>query len=214
VNVLDTNLPPILHSPSTSTQCFVLFVCTCCQWCLHVPFTAVFDVYEELPVGTPVYFFNLTDPENLKPIRHYIIAGNNNNGRPAFAMNETTGVVTVASRINYEQGPTEYVVWMRAVDTPRPLFFPAITERNITLRIVDSNEPPYLGSAASFAFDENTLPLNRSTIGTVIYTVVAADSDIGQNYTYSIVSGNTNNALRVCIVLLVVLAIGTDRTAD
>lgn len=204
LSLQSTSLIPIWRPFCTHpVRTFVQFIGLNGVLCDFGTCSAVFNVYEELPIGSPVYLFNLTDPENLRPLRHYIIAGNDNNGKPAFSMNETTGVVTVASRINFEQGPTEYVVWMRAVDTPRPLFFPAITERNITLRIVDSNEPPSLGSAPSFAFDENTLPLNRSTVGTVVYTVVAADSDIGQNYTYTIVSGNTNNAFRVRAELMV-----------
>jgi hypothetical protein len=107
------------------------------------------------------------------------------------------GNLRVASRLNFEAGPTSYTLLLRAIDTPRPLFYPSVTELNLTVTIVNVNEMPLLASESSFAFNENTLPHNYSTVGTIVHTVVAGDIDMGQTHYYTIASGNTGNAFVV-----------------
>ena len=88
---------------------------------------------------------------------------------------------------------------VRATDTPRPTFTSANTEIVLPITIIDVNIPPFLASAPSFAFPENTLPHNYSTVGTVVYTVVADNLDRNQNHTYryTLVGGNNNTAFLV-----------------
>lgn len=152
------------------------------------------------PVGSLVYTFDLTDPEDLVPLYHFILGGNDNNGQPAFVMDNSTGQMRTASWLSYQTGPTSYLLRLRAIDTPRQLFYASVTDVNLTVIIVDTNKAPYLVSQPGFSFPENTKPNNYSTIGTLVYTVVAGDANVGQNHTYSFMGGNTNNAFVVSVV--------------
>ena len=60
----------------------------------------------------------------------------------------------------------------------------------MTISLIDVNENPELLNQ-TFSINENSV--NGQQVG----TVVATDPDAGQTLTYSIISGNTNNAFAI-----------------
>ena len=63
-------------------------------------------------------------------------------------------------------------------------------QATVTINLNDVNDAPNIDNQ-SFAIDEN------SAYGQQLGTVTASDEDIGQTLTFSIISGNTDNAFQI-----------------
>jgi len=94
-----------------------------------------------------------------------------------FAINATTGVVSVAngSLLDYETA-TSHAITVQASDGSNN------TTQNFTVNLTNTNDAPTNILISSGNMDEN------STIGTAIGTLSAVDADVGDTHTYSIVS--------------------------
>lgn len=160
ISVLQVNLPPQLADQS-------------------------FLLAENSPVGTNVGTVVATDP-NLNQTKTFSITGGNASG--AFAINPTTGVLTVANAalLNFETTPT-FSLTVRAVDNGVP---PMGATATVTVSLTDANDPPRI-TPATFSVIE------AAPVDTFVGTVTATDDDAGQTRTFSITGGNPGNAFKI-----------------
>ncbi len=144
-----------------------------------------FSLAENSSNGTSVGTIIATDPDAGQTKTYSIISGNFN---AAFALNASTGVLTVANstELNFEATPTFSLVVKVQDNGVGNLSSQAI----ITISLLDINEMPVITNQ-SFSVAEN------SAIGTSVGTVLASDPDSGQTKSFSIVSGNTNGAFAI-----------------
>jgi hypothetical protein len=143
-----------------------------------------FSVPESSQNGTQVGVVIATDPDNGQSLTYSILSGNTDN---AFAINGTTGALTVANN-NALNSTSLFSLIVKVTDNgPGNLFSQATMTINVT---EDVNQPPQI-SNQTFSIAEN------SPNGQQVGVVVATDPDAGQILTYSIISGNTNNAFQI-----------------
>lgn len=144
-----------------------------------------FTLDENSANGTVVGTITGTDPDAGQTLT-YSITGGNSTG--AFAINPATGQITVAKSevVNFETNPG-FNLEVRVTDNGSPVKFAAT---HVTISLNNVNEAPQLAEK-TFSLDE------KSPNGTAVGTVTGTDPDAGQTLTYSIVSGNTNNAFTI-----------------
>lgn len=147
--------------------------------------TGPFMVDENSAAGTAVGTVSAHDVDPGQIVTFLIRSGNTNG---AFAINETTGVISVANSIalDYEANPV-FTLEVIATDNGSPRLS---SSAHVTIFVENGNEPPIIDDQ-SFAIDEN------SPIGTVAAVVRATDPDAGQTLTFSIVSGNDAGAFAI-----------------
>ena len=108
-------------------------------------------------------------------------------GLAQFTISSTTGVVTLASSLDYETS-TEHTIMVTA-SNPDGL---RSTEHNITIRVIDEND-----NSPIFTMDPYRVSVEEhSSTGTPVITVQADDADSGVlgEVGYSITSGNNEDA--------------------
>ncbi|MFH1119554.1 MAG: cadherin domain-containing protein [Bacteroidota bacterium] len=134
------------------------------------------------PNGTLIGTVIATDPDLNQTLTYSIQSGNTNG---AFALNASTGALTVAnsSALNPETNPA-FTISVRVQDNGNPLMF---SVASVTVTINGQNSAPVIAPQA-FTINEN-LPA-----GSIVGTVQASDPNAGQTLVFSIVSGNSGNA--------------------
>ncbi|NVO19613.1 MAG: T9SS type A sorting domain-containing protein [Bacteroidetes bacterium] len=145
----------------------------------------LFQINENSANGTIVGTLVASDPNVGQSLTFSIFSGNVNN---AFSVNSTTGQLTVnnSAALNFEAIPAfPLVVYVQDNGSPS-----MSTQATITINLINVNEVPILANQ-SFSINEN------SANGTSVGTVVASDPDAGQSLSYSILSGNSNNAFSI-----------------
>ncbi|MDZ4689197.1 MAG: cadherin domain-containing protein [Planctomycetaceae bacterium] len=160
INVLDaTNHPPEFQPPTT------------------------FTISENRPVGYVVGEVNATDP-NGDTLTYSIVGGNTD---AQFAINSTTGVITVAKgTVNFETTP-QYVLQVQALDNGSPA---ESATQNITINVANLNEPPVFVAPTTFTISENR------PVGYVVGDVNAVDPE-GNPVTYAIVGGDAKQQFQI-----------------
>ena len=143
------------------------------------------DVRELTPVGELIVQLSASDNDvGGDPIIFSI------SGSPLFAINSTTGAITLIGNLDYET-ETEYIVSVM-VANPDGLSSPA---HSITINVIDENDnsPVFSMNPYTASVEEN------SATETFVVAVVATDEDSGAfgEVRYSIVSGNTDNAFAI-----------------
>ena len=129
-----------------------------------------FSVTENAAAGTTVGTVAATDPED-DPLTFSFTSGNLSD---AFAINENTGVITVAGTIDHETTPT-YTLTVQVSDGS----LSATAAVTINVTNVNDNDP-MITSPATASVVEGT---------TTVLTVTATDADAGTTLTYSISGG-------------------------
>ena len=144
-----------------------------------------FQINENSANGNTVGTIIASDPDAGQIKTYSIISGNTSS---AFSINSSTGIITVANTaaLNYEITPTFPLV-VKVQDNGSPSLS---SQATITISILNVNEPPVISSQT---FSANANAANSTIIGSVL----ATDPDAGQTLTYSIISGNTNNAFSI-----------------
>ena len=140
---------------------------------------AAFTVAENAANGTTVGTVAATDPESDR-LTFSITAGNTGN---AFAINASSGVITVAGTVDYETTPT-YTLTVRASDGSLS------STANFTVNVTNVNDNTPTIAAQTLSVAEN------SAAGTTVGTVAATDAD-GDPLTFSITAGNTGDAFQI-----------------
>ena len=146
-----------------------------------------FEAPETTTNGTALGYLEATDAEeNLGQTLTYSITGGT--GAGIFTIDSSNGEITVLdnSTIDYET-TTSYTLDIEVVDDAGS---PLSDTDTITINILDVNEAPIVSAGGPFNIDEN------STNNTFVGQVVATDN-LGENLSYSIVSGNTNSAFKI-----------------
>lgn len=126
-----------------------------------------------------------TDNDTLQT-RTFAITGGNTN--QAFVIDPNTGVLKVnnSAALNYES-VQKFDLIVTVTDSGNPARTGSTT---VTVFLSDKNDPPVV-TPAQFSILENSS--NRMAVG----TVVATDQDAGQTRTFTITSGNTNDAFAI-----------------
>lgn len=145
-----------------------------------------FNINEGLANGTVIGTINATDQDIGQTLTYSITGGNTNN---AFAIDAATGQIRVltSAAVDFETTPV-FNLLVTVTDNGNPQQAKTAT---VTINLIDKNENVPVINPQSFSVTEN------SPVNTVVGTVVATDADPGQTLTYSIVSGNTNNAFKI-----------------
>jgi len=144
-----------------------------------------FNVDENSPNVTIVGTVIATDPDAGQALTYSIINGNTDN---AFQINSSSGELTVdnSSALDFETTPI-FNLTIQVMDNGQGNL---IDQAVVTVNLNDVNENPNIDDQA-FNVDEN------STNGTIAGTVIASDPDNGQTLTFTILSGNTDNAFQL-----------------
>ncbi|MDZ4683669.1 MAG: cadherin repeat domain-containing protein, partial [Planctomycetaceae bacterium] len=134
-----------------------------------------FTISENRPVGQFVGDVNTSDPEG-NTVTYSIIGGDPN---AQFAINATTGVITVAkATINFETTP-QFLLSVKAQDNGSPA---NSRTQTITVNIANLNEAPAFLTPTTFTISENR------PVGQFVGDVNTSDPE-GNTVTYSIVGG-------------------------
>ena len=141
--------------------------------------TTAFTVAENATNGTTVGTVAATDPENNR-LTFSITSGNTGN---AFAINASSGAITVARTLDHESTPT-YTLTVRASDGSLS------NTANFTVNVTNVNDNAPTIAAQTLSVAEN------SAAGTTVGTVAATDAD-GDPLTFSITNGNTGDAFQI-----------------
>jgi hypothetical protein len=144
-----------------------------------------FSIAENSANGTFVGTVLALEPDELQSLSYTILSGNSNN---AFAINTTTGNLTVANSaaLNYETTPVYSLVVKVKDNGPGTLS----SQATITVNLTNVNEPPVVNN--------QTFSVTQSAPnGTQVGTILASDPDAGQILTYSITAGNTSSAFSI-----------------
>jgi hypothetical protein len=144
----------------------------------------IFAIAETASVGAVVGTVVATDDEvpATQTLTYSITAGNTGG---AFAINASTGQITVANTLDYET-LSSYALTVQVQDNGAGNLTDTAT---VTVNVQNVNEAP-VANDATFAVDEN------SSNGTVVGTVTASDPDL-DTLTYVITSGNTGGAFAI-----------------
>ncbi len=150
-----------------------------------VPSGGPFSLPENSANGTSVGTVSAGDPD-AGQTHSFTITGGNTNG--AFAINATTGAITVAtsSALDFETTPS-FTLTVQVTDNGSPI---SSGTASVTINLTDVNEAPVINDQA-FSLNEN------SANGTVVGTVPVSDPDTGQTHTFAITAGNTGGAFAI-----------------
>jgi len=144
-----------------------------------------FSLAENSGAGTVVGTVAANDPD-VGQSHTFVITGGNTGG--AFAINATTGALTVAtpSVLDFETAPT-FSLTVLVTDDGSPVLSGST---GVVINLMDVNEPPVV-SGGPFSVAEN------SPAGTVVGTATAGDPDAGQSSTFAITGGNSGGAFAI-----------------
>jgi hypothetical protein len=143
----------------------------------------VLTIPENAPNGTIVGVVEATDPDETIGLLYEVSAGNQGD---AFRVDPLTGelIVNKSAFLNFEQRQV-IILSVRTTDSSG-----LSDSATITINLTNANDPPVISDAV-FSIAENSIA------GTVVGTMIATEEDIGQRITFSIVSGNGNNAFGI-----------------
>jgi hypothetical protein len=146
---------------------------------------AAFWVYENKSIGTSVGTVTASDVVPSDTLNYSITAGNTGG---AFAINSSTGAITVAGTLNNATIPT-YNLTVTVTDSGLLTDTAAVT---ITVHPVNhgTNNAPVVNDQA-FALSES------SGIGSSVGTVASSDPNAGDVRTCTITAGNTGGAFAI-----------------
>ena len=143
----------------------------------------LFSLGENSPNAFALGFVEASDPDPLDTLTFSIVGGNTGG---AFAINPTTGEITVANSavLDFETNPT-FTLTVQITDNHG-----ATDTAEVEISLIDFNETPALGD------DSFTLAENSAT-GTAVGTVTGTDPDADDSLTYAILEGNDGGAFAI-----------------
>ena len=136
------------------------------------PVVAPSPVPEDTPLHTPIFTVHATDADvgENSTITYTIISPPN-----VFSINNVTGVISVAQKLNYESS-TSYDLVIEARDGgPAPGRFAVV---NVTVLIAPINEHP----PSCDPIERIAVVAEDELVGTQFYTFTVSDDDIGSNH--------------------------------
>ncbi|MCA8983005.1 MAG: cadherin domain-containing protein [Planctomycetaceae bacterium] len=150
-------------------------------------FDQTFTIQENRPNGTVVGTVAATPGDDIDSSINYSILDGNQAG--VFAINATTGVLTVLNNanLNFETNPS-FELTIQVRDPAFPDLFATAT---ITVNLTDVNERPTISVGQVLDVFEH------SVNGTSVGTVNVVEVDAGQTLTFSIISGNIGGTFAI-----------------
>lgn len=142
----------------------------------------VFSLPENSELGTVIGQAPAVDPDTIAPNNTLTWAVTSGNASSAFAINATTGEITVASTapLDFETTPS-FTLGISVSDGGTPQ---GSDTSSVSINVSDVNEAPVV-IGSTFSVPEN------STNGTLVGTVTATDVDLPpQTLTWAITAGN------------------------
>ena len=139
-----------------------------------------FSLAENVATNTSVTSIVVNDPDG-DTLNYSLTAGNDSG---IFAINSSTGTLTVANPLDYES-TAQYILTVSVSDGVNTV------NGIVTVDITDVDEAPSLtGGTGTFSKPENV------TVGNIVTTLTAVDPD-GGSVTYSITAGNDSGSFAV-----------------
>lgn len=141
------------------------------------------SILENQSIGTAVGTFSTTDPDVGDTFTYSLVAGTGSTDNGSFAVVGNT--LKSARSFDYET-KASYFIRVRSMDQ-QTLFF----EKQFTITITNVNEPP-----TDITLSNQTI-MEKQPIGTLVGSFSSIDPDVGDTFTYTLVSGtgSTDNAM-------------------
>jgi hypothetical protein len=133
------------------------------------------SVAENLPAGTKVGSFSTTDPDSANTFTYSLISGDTG----AFSISSSN--LLTAAIFNYEV-KSSYTVTVRSTDQGGLSY-----DKAFTITVQNVNETPTNIGLSNASVAEN------QPVGTTVGSLSTTDPDIGNTFTYTLVSGNTGS---------------------
>lgn len=141
----------------------------------------IVNLQETAIFGQIIHTVEASDPDGGSVLEYSITDGNTNS---AFEINPDHGIVTVLGNIDYETIPT-YTLTITVDDGLHQ------STGTLTINLTNENDETPVVTETETSIDET------STVGSQVTTVSATDADGVTSFTYSIISGNLNNAFSI-----------------
>ena len=138
-----------------------------------------FEVSEDAAAGTQVGTVSATDPDEGDTVTYSITSGNE---AGQFAVDGSTGVITVAGSLDYETA-SSYTLTVEASDGKGGTDTVPVAIALIEV-VVDAKAPVFGAGAYAFSVIEG------ASVGSTVGAVSATDPNEGDTVTYSIAAGN------------------------
>lgn len=169
-----------------------------------------FSVAENVANATAVGTASPRNAHGSNPLTYSISSGNT---AGAFAINPSTGAITVADRtkLNYEALSTRWDVpavipmFVTVTDATNPALNETI---RVVVTVTNVNEAPTITGGGSLTM------IARTSVGTNLLQVTGSDPDQLDYVTYSIAAGNTGGAFAVDAFGVISPAISLDVTTQ
>ncbi|XP_069101569.1 cadherin-23-like [Argopecten irradians] len=143
---------------------------------------------ESTSIGTAVTTYTAADSDaSPHDMVSYSITGVTNSGSTVFAIDSTSGSITLSSSLDYE-ATTSYVITVEGVDGGGTTATGSVT---VSVTDVNDNSPIFSPSAYTVEIAEST------SASTVIATMTCADADTGDTISYAIASGNSGSKFSI-----------------
>ncbi|KAH1027486.1 hypothetical protein HUJ05_000983 [Dendroctonus ponderosae] len=128
-------------------------------------------VLEDVPIGTKVVEVKATDADTGENAEIEYIISKGTNGD--FEINKLTGLVTVASKLDFDRRNT-YNMEVLAIDHGEPALTGTTT---LTVKVINTNDklPNFVPAT------QKTEVMEDASMGTVIHTLVALDPDVNSS---------------------------------
>ncbi|XP_021371826.1 cadherin-23-like isoform X5 [Mizuhopecten yessoensis] len=156
---------------------------------------------ESTSVGTAVTTYTAADAD-LSPheVVSYVITAVTNSGSSVFAVDATSGSITLASTLDYET-TTSYVISITATDGGG-----TTATGSVTVSVTDANDNSPIFSPSAYVVE---MAESTAASATVV-TLTCADADAADTVSYSIASGNTGSKFSVTAAGEITLAATID----
>ncbi|XP_069100904.1 protocadherin Fat 4-like isoform X2 [Argopecten irradians] len=159
---------------------------------------------ESTSIGTVVTTYTATDDDaSPHDIVSYAITAVTNSGSSLFAIDTTSGSITLVQLLDYETA-TSYDIEVTATDGGS-----STATGTVTVSVTDVNENSPVCSPSSYTATQS----ETSSIGATVATLVCTDADTADTVSYAFISGNTGNDFSVSAAGVITLSNALDYDA-
>ncbi|MEM9003636.1 MAG: cadherin domain-containing protein, partial [Cyanobacteria bacterium P01_F01_bin.86] len=145
------------------------------------------SIFETAVDGDTVITVLAEDDDAGDLVAYSIVAGNESG---AFTIDSETGIITIANADQINSDITsEFTLTVQAVDNNGGQSL--ADQVDVIVDVINVNQAPEFDPVDAFSIDEN------SAVDTVVGTISATDADVGDTLTFSIISGNDNEAFAI-----------------
>ena len=136
------------------------------------------SIAENRAAGAWVGYLGSNDPDSGDKLTYSFVSGEGDADNASFTIDTTFGILKTAASFDYET-KNAYAIRLRVADTAGLAY-----ENAFTIAVTNVNEAP-----TSLALSSNTVAENLPA-GTLIGTLSTTDPDLGDTFTYSVLSSS------------------------